>query len=405
MDLANTYARPSVAASISRVSSRLLALASIASALLSFSFLWRDYLDADHFFIGPHQPFGGDFINLWTVARVTLEGNVGDIYRHEAFMAYQNGFLGENIGLRLWAYPPHSLFVAWPPGFTGYFVAFAVYSLFALAILAAGARRFGFSWTETLILVCSPAAMSNLTLGQTGSVACGLLLIALSPRTSDAGPLTIASAVMLTVKPQIGVLLPLLWLIQRRWLMIGATAAGTLLVIGLSVATFGLQPWRDYIGNTLVALSGLEHNGSGPFLGMIPSLFIASRLVGFDGEAASFIHLGFALAVVPFLVWRLVVARTALQQAMLVLIAICLVTPYLHVYDLTILVAGVLVVARLDRSTDPVRQQLTQAAIWAGWALPLLLMPMNMGGMPMAPAIIGAIFVVACTVQPPPAQS
>jgi alpha-1,2-mannosyltransferase len=385
--------------SVGWISARLLVLASLAYAVLSFGFLWQDYLNADGFLLGPNQPFGGDFINLWTTARMMLEGKVGDIYRPDAFMAYQRGFLDEHIGQRLWAYPPHSLFIAWPAGLAGYFVSFAVFSLFGLAMLAAGARRFGFSWTETLMLVCSPAAMACLTLGQTGSMACGLLLMALSPRKSDAGRLTIASAVMLTVKPQIGVLLPLLWLIQRRWLSIGVTTVAVLLVVGLSAAAFGLQPWRDYIGDTLVALSGLERHGSGPFLGMIPSLFIAVRLVGFDGDTASLIHLGFALAIVAILIWRLVVARTATQQAMLVLIAICLVTPYLHVYDLTILLSGVLVVARLDKSTDPVRQILTQAAVWAGWGLPLVLMPINMGGMPLAPVVIGVVFLIACTVQ------
>ncbi|MBS3648219.1 DUF2029 domain-containing protein [Pseudaminobacter sp. 19-2017] len=377
----------------------LLLLASLASAVFSIDALWMAYVEADGFFIGPHQPFGGDFINLWTTARMMLEGKVGDIYRHEAFMAYQHGFLDQHIGLRLWAYPPHSLFMAWPAGLAGYFVSFTVFSLFGLMILAAGARWFGFSWGETLMLVCSPAAMTCLTLGQTGSIACGLLLIALSPRRSNASGLTIASATILTIKPQIGVLLPLLWLIQRRWLSIGATAVTVLLIVGLSAAAFGWQAGRDYLGNTLVALSALEHRGTGPFLGMIPSVFVAMRLVGFDGQTASLIHLAFALAIIPVLIWRLVAAQTAMQQAALVLIATCLVAPYLHVYDLTILLSGVLAVARLDKSTDPVRQALVKLAVWAGWGLPLLLMPMNMSGMPLAPVFIGLIFITACRVQ------
>ncbi len=76
---------------------------------------------------------------------------------------------------------------------------------------------------------------------------------------------SIASAAILTVKPQTGFLLPLLWILRGRWMLIASTGAATLIVVGLSVAAFGIQPWRDYLGDTLPALSDLERQGSGPF--------------------------------------------------------------------------------------------------------------------------------------------
>ena len=79
-------------------------------------------------------PVGGDFINMWSVGQLALAGNFAPIYDPTAFMAYQESFLHSYIGLRLWAYPPHSIFLAWPFGAPNYFTALALWS-------RAGARR------------------------------------------------------------------------------------------------------------------------------------------------------------------------------------------------------------------------------------------------------------------------
>src|SRR5690606_24629167 len=60
--------------------------------------------------------FGADFFNLWSTGRLVLEGRIGDIYHPEAYQAYEEALAGPGIGLRLWVYPPHSLFLAAPFG-------------------------------------------------------------------------------------------------------------------------------------------------------------------------------------------------------------------------------------------------------------------------------------------------
>ena len=95
----------------------------------------------------------GDFINLWTAAKLVLSDRVPDIYRVDQFMAYQDTFTGgADIGLRLWAYPPHSLLLVWPFGLFGFYAALALWSLIGLAVLVAGARRFGFDRLEIAII-------------------------------------------------------------------------------------------------------------------------------------------------------------------------------------------------------------------------------------------------------------
>jgi hypothetical protein len=73
-------------------------------------------------------PLGGDFINLLTAGRLAEASEPATIYLPDAFMAAEKAIIPAYIGLRLWAYPPHSLFVALPIGFTGFWPGFVMWS-------------------------------------------------------------------------------------------------------------------------------------------------------------------------------------------------------------------------------------------------------------------------------------
>ncbi len=335
------------------------------------------------------SPVGGDFINLWSMAKLVLSDRVSEIYRADAFMAYEQSLTGAPIGLRLWAYPPHSLLLFWPFGLSGFYVALAAWSLLSLALLFVGARRFGFDRLETAILLTSPATLLCLYYGQTGSIATGLLLLALSARgTRD--PVSIGAAALLTVKPQAGFLLPLLWVFQRRWLTIAATAFATLALLAMAFAFFGAEPWRDYLGDTLPTLSLLEHEGSGPFMAMIPSAFMAVRILGGSADLADLIHAGFAVLVAAVLVVRLWQIEDAGRRSALVLIATVLMTPYLHNYDLALLLCGALLVARRWQGIRGVN-----SLVLVAWALPHIVMALNAAGLPISPLLILPLLLLA----------
>lgn len=374
----------------------LLLVASGIFAVFALLELWTAYAGSSGILSGPGSPFGGDFVNLWSAGQLVLNGAIEAIYRPDAFMAYELTHSGgEDIGFRVWAYPPQSLLFAWPFGLAGYFVTFAAWSVLGLVVLAAGARRFGFNWVETSILVLSPAALSCIYFGQTGNIATGLLLFALAGRDHRSIG-SIASAAALTVKPQAGFLLALLWLTNRRWSLIAATSAATLLLIGLSIALFGMEAWRDYAGLTLPELSDLERNGSGPFTLMIPTMFMSMRLAGFDGDTAIVIHFAFAAAVLAFLIWRLRGERDPMNQAALVLIGTCLITPYLHLYDLGILMAGALIIMRGVDGLIGGKRLAVVLAVGAAWALPKLVMMFGTIGVPVSPLLVLGILAVAC---------
>lgn len=340
------------------------------------------------------RPVGGDFINLWTVARMELSGQADKIYSVADFDTYQKTLVGgADLGLRLWAYPPHSLLLVWPFGLIGYYPALAAWSVFGLLLLFVGARRFGFDRLETAVLLTSPATVLNLYYGQSGSIITGLVLLALSARTSrDAIP-TVAAAV-LTIKPQGGFLLPLLWVAERRWWMILWTAALAVLFGTLSIALFGIETWHGYLGDTLPKLSDLERNGTGPFMAMIPSVFMAMRILTGQSDVAITAHVIFAVMIGIAFVWRLWRVTDPERRTALLLLATVLITPYIHNYDLALLLSGALIVARRPWAAGSGPSK-TELPIILAWMLPQLVLLLNMAGLPISALLILPLLFLA----------
>ncbi len=341
-------------------------------------------------------PFAGDYINLNAAGRMVLGGLAGDIYASEAFMTFERTIIPHDIGLRLWAYPPHSLLFAWPFGLVDFIPGMLAWSALGLGVLVLGARRLGFDWIETAIVALCPAALNCLYYGQTGNLAAGALLFALagSPQR-PAGP-AIATA-LLTLKPQAGFLVPVLWIVRRQWRLILLTSGIVLAMLVVTLALFGPDLWRDYLDDTLAVLNLLEREGSGPFMMMIPSTFMALRIVLGDGQLAGILHWAVAAVVIAILVWRLVRIPDALRQAALILIATVLVTPYLHNYDLAILTAGALLVARrrLTAETPLARQVIVALLIALAWLLPATVMGLNGAGLPISPLLVLPLLFLA----------
>ncbi len=332
------------------------------------------------------SPVGGDFINLWTAGRLVLEGRLDVIYAPQAFMAYQIDLIGAPIGHRLWAYPPHSLFLVAPFALLDYYPALLAWSVLGLAALAWGCRRIGLDRMESAIVLLSPASTLCLYFGQSGNLTAGLLLLALSARPGRDFR-AIGAAAMLTIKPQMGFLLPFYWLAERRWLAIAATCVLTLMLGGAALWAFGANAWGDYVGETLHELSLLERFGTGPFMTMIPSVFMAMRILTGDGDLAIRLHLIFAVPVIVIALWRLWRLDDSLRRAALVLVATALATPYMHNYDLSILtIAGLLFLRRFPPGAKG--EAWVERLVILMLALPQLVVVFNLFGFPISPLLI-----------------
>lgn len=358
--------------------------------------VWREAgptLGIEGFLYPNGTPVGGDFINLWVAGRLVLEGQFGTIYRPEAFMAYQIDFIGAPIGYRVWAYPPHSLFLAMPFAWLDYYVALLIWSLIGLGVLAWGCRRLGLGPWEAAIVILSPASVLCVYYGQTGNLSAGFLLLALSARRGT--DLTaIGAATLLTIKPQMGFLLPFFWVAARRWQAIIVTTALTLALAGLAWRLAGSSAWLDYLWRSLPELSLLERNGSGPFMSMVPSIFMALRILTGDGDLAIALHIVLAVPVVLFALWRLWRIEDALRRVGIVLAATVLASPYMHNYDLSLLVvAGLLLMRRFPAGAKG--EAWIARLIILMLALPQLVVVFNILGVPVSPLLILPLLLLA----------
>ncbi len=335
------------------------------------------------------SPLGGDFVNMFVTAKLMVAGRVAEIYQPEAFMAFERTIVASDVGLRLWAYPPHSLLFVWPLGYLDYWAGFVLWSVLGLAVLVWGARRAGFDWIETAIIALSPAALSSIYFGQTGNLAAGLLLLALAaPR---GGPV---AAALLTIKPQAGFLLPVLWLGERRFVVI-AIAGAVAIALGVgSLLAFGPDVWRDYFGPTLGLLNTLEREGEGGFLAMIPSVFIGVRNIVDDATIASYAHAAVAIAAGVFGMWALLRADDARARWAIVIAAMAVITPYIHIYDLAPLLAAALIVFTRWSGASVNARAVAALVMLFVWALPLITIIGNKASVPVGPIVLIALLIV-----------
>lgn len=340
------------------------------------------------------QPLGRDFINLLTTARLIVSDQVDKIYVPQDYSAFQHTIIDADIGLRLWAYPPHSLLPAWLMAGFDFIPGLVFWSVFGIVFLIWAAARYGFNRWEITLLVLSPAALQCIASGQTGNFATALLLLALSAR----GPrdkTSIFSAALLTIKPQIGFLLPVLWLLRRNWFLLVGTTVATLALVGATVAFFGVDIWRQYLFETIPVLGQLEKYGAGLFMTMIPSVFMSARIFSIDGTTALYIHWVFVTVFIVWLLPRLHRTKSRLQQDTMLLLTTCLITPYIHFYDLGLLTcAGLLILRGADDKPAKLRIA-TYALVVLAWALPELMKMFYILKFPISPLIILSLFALS----------
>lgn len=291
---------------------------------------------------------GRDFLNLWMVGRAAWEPDPARYYDIATYLAA----LGEQVGAgypgQLWSYPPSSLLIGAPFGLLPYLPALLLWTLTGLGALAAALRLWTRDWRVIGILLASPAALFGLLSGQFACLAAAIILSVLHWRESRPW-LAGALLGLLTVKPQLGLLFPVLLLVTGNWRAI-LSACATALGLALAVALlWGPDIWRVYlvqgIANQSLVLSDPDHL-AGPFMA---TLFMNLRSAGVSIPVASAVQTLLSIAAVALTVWHFR-ARPAAEdrKANLIFLACAVsVTPYMLSYDtLAVAAMAVLVIAR-----------------------------------------------------------
>ncbi|MBZ8133654.1 glycosyltransferase family 87 protein [Afifella sp. IM 167] len=279
-----------------------------------------------------NHPGGGDFVNFYVASLMVLKGQAAQLFDAAQYSAALQDIYGSDFGVR-WLYPPHFLFFIWPLGALPYMVAYALFmgaSLTAFIFVAAktwGGREIVF-W-----LIMAPVSILGVLVGQTAFIV-GALMIG-SIYWWDRKPIVAGILLgILTVKPQFGVLIPLVLLLERRWLVIAVASATALALAGLSIAAFGIEPWRAFFFGMEGPNGDILRTASKSFLSVQLSTFGAARYGDIPiAQAAAMQAVVSVLAVLALIRTTLSRARWDTKAAMLV-VATYLFSPYVLFYDL-----------------------------------------------------------------------
>ncbi|WP_238312376.1 glycosyltransferase family 87 protein [Methylobacterium organophilum] len=357
--------------------------------LVTLPLAWRYYWPAGGGLDVTGHPIGRDFINNWVGPQLAFSGRLATLFDLEAYARAIGEVFGATLPFHNWGYPPFALLMLWPLGQMPYFAALSLWTfgLFAaFAGTAASALPPGERARAFVLLALAPACLINTLGGQNGFLTGFLLLggmLWLDRRPWLAGVLF----GLLTYKPHLGLALPFVLIALGAWRTIAAACATALVLVAASVLVFGIEPWRAYLTTTSAFQWLLLERFQGFYPYMMASIYAGGRTFGLPMQAALALQACISLPVLAATVWA--VRRTAdpRARAALVVCAAPLLTPYAFNYDLTG-VAAVAVWRLCDRTSEPVSPWLL-----AAWLAPTLMMPLNMAGLGIAPALVLAIYL------------
>jgi alpha-1,2-mannosyltransferase len=336
----------------------------------------------------PYDPLGylvgRDFVNTWIGAKLALGGHPGDYFDVQVY----NKLLVENFGagfpIHIWSYPPHLLLFTWPLGFLPYMAAYMLYCglglIFYVLVVNDGPPRFD----RLVLLALAPAALANVAAGQNGFLLAVLLiggLLQLEKRPVLAGILF----GILTVKPQLGLLLPIVLVLTRKWQVIGVAAATAAVLLALTALVFGPDVWWRYWHDAMPTQTQLVFGNFENYMIHMPTMFMNARVAGLSVAVAGWIQALVSALSVAAVVWTFWRRRDPELSLALLITATFTVSPYAFNYDMVLL--STVIVRLMDRSDN---DRLDYALMLVVWIMPVALIGLGMFLIPGSAASIVA---------------
>jgi hypothetical protein len=312
---------------------------------------------------------GGDFIVFREAAKAASSSDMASIYEMENLRSrLQAAYPGNADFDFAWMYPPTMSLVVAPFAMPTFLAGFALWVFIFLGAFLLTISRFSADKGSFFLAAASPAVFQAVITGQNGFVT-GTLL-ALAGAYAEKRPIVAGVAAgLLTVKPQLGLLVPVAFLAAGCWRAFAAAVATTLGLAAASVLAFGTQSWIAFL-ESITAHGARMAEASFPFHKLVtPYGFTA--MLGMPSSMAGAIQLFTTAALVAyvFVVWSRV-KDWDLRLAALSTSAV-LSTPYAFYYELAIVVPAMLVIGSRAAESGWLRgERLTLIAVWI---LPLMM--------------------------------
>jgi alpha-1,2-mannosyltransferase len=285
-----------------------------------------------------------DGLDLWAGGFLLLHGQEPILFDHMAYQSFLQGIYGR-LPYHLWSYPPSYGLMAAAFGWLPPWRAVLSFDVVTLALLAGMLRLAGKDRWFVAAICVAPATLENALEHQnaalmTALLGGGVLLLEIRPRLAG------ALIGLATIKPQLGLVLPLN-LLRRSRLAFAWAVLFAVLLAGVSLAAFGREAWVGFITFTSPAMTNVLLTGKPPeFAGGLISVFAMVK---------PFVGVHPALAVQAGVSLACVLAGVFTRNAAVLLVLSVLASPYLHTYDLVgaALAVALLVEDRLARGFLP----------------------------------------------------
>jgi len=321
--------------------------------------------------------------------RSLASGGPAAWFDYRAFDDVIRGILGDGYPPTFWSYPPHIVLFLWPFGLLPYLPAYILWCAAGIALfLLASSSAVGRS--KLCFLALTPGIVICVYFGQNGFYTAALLAGGLLNR--ERRPLL--SGILfgiLTVKPQLGLLVPVLLLLERRWLVIAAAAATAALLVTVTSLLFGWHIWVEYWQMVMPQQFWIMEKGNG--LGFHASFFGGARLIGLSLHAAWLIQYAASASALCAVVWTFWRRRDPGLSLALFIAAAFLFSPYVLSYDMVIF--GLIVAMLRDRTDNTAYDH---GLLIAVWSLPVTMLLTAIVAVPLPPILL-TVFAMSLIVR------
>ncbi len=276
-----------------------------------------------------------DFTNLWGGAVMALKGNVAYLFDVEAYRRELRLLLSPLMQNQEWSYPPSMLLIGAPLAGLPIFVAYVVWTLGTLFLLFLATRPLDLAWWARVLIVISPAAMVDAIFGQNGALTTALLLSGL---LFAPGRPIIAGILLglLTVKPQLGVLVPFCLLASGNYRAILSAGVTALLLVIVTGLLFGFDVWMLFLTETRPLMTAiLEAPFPQGYQVNATTFFMLARSLGLGLTASYSLQMMVSIAAITttLWLWRRKTAFEHRSKVCLTIVLTLIATPYGYSYD------------------------------------------------------------------------
>ena len=308
--------------------------ACLCSAIgLSLGLVWM--LLVPNTYGSPNGTLLMDYLSFWLAGSQALGGTPELVYSPAEFSALQNRLTGSDTVFGFF-YPPTFQMLQMPFALLPYKIAFAAFIVLTTGLLATACRLITGKWLLAACLILVPACANNAFHGQNAALTAALYGFFLIGVERNRPILAGIALGLLTIKPQLGILVPVALVASLNWRAFLSASATTLGFAALSAAVLGFGVWQVFWLQAPVAAAMMELGGVE--WGKMISVYGAGRVSGLGHLPSMVLQAGFGIAalVCVWLAWRRSEAM-AVRAPVLVGGAL-LATPFALSYDMTLIV-------------------------------------------------------------------